>query len=277
MNKINRMAVLLVGELRTWPIAHRYLFNLFADKAQQVDYYFVTWNTSTETGQEVIVTDADVVSPFNDYNQNLVSYKIIEPIGKQRTTFWNQSWLAKVGNILKRQHEQEQGFVYDQVVETRPDIYLRRNTQNRPWEPCKDFDYEAGMLTNNDNGFLCIDDWYFRTNSFTNDLLASRYSYKKPLKHYTTMSKVHWQFYNQHWSMVQHLYRRMLKPRSQEFTPGWKTSTDYSFFCAIRPNFPTDVDLDTVPWETLDQWFISWGRPFNDVFYGPQSPLPVQD
>jgi len=39
---MKRLAVLLVGEYRTWPIASAAIFNFFNNRAEQVDYYFVT-------------------------------------------------------------------------------------------------------------------------------------------------------------------------------------------------------------------------------------------
>lgn len=278
MTKYKRIAVILAGEFRTWPKAAEYLFKLFEDRAEQIDYYFVTWNVCTQMGELKPVTDEDVLAPFRANNKMPYKYKVIEPIGKHRTTFWNQAWLVKVGNILKRRTEQAEDFIYDQVIETRPDIYLRRNP-HVDWLPCKDFEYEGGRPITGENsdgwGFLTMPDFYFRTNSYTNDIVANRYSFKKSKEHYTVTWHVGWQFYNHHWTITNYLIVKLLKPRVYE--EGWPTR-DYKYFCPIRPNFPDGMDLDAQhEWEVLQPLFDSWGHPYNHLFYGPQSNEPIVD
>lgn len=278
MTKFKRIAVILAGEFRTWPRAAEYLFKLFEDRAEQVDYYFVTWNVCTQTGVAKPITDHDVLAPFQKHNVKPYKYLVIDPIGKQRTTFWNHAWLVKVGNILKRRTEQEEDFVYDQVIETRPDIYLKRNPTSR-WVPCKDFEYEGGRPimgdSNYDSGFLTMPDHYFRTNSYTNDIVSNRYSFKKSKEHYTVTWHVGWQFYNHHWTLSNYLIMRLLKPRVYE--EGWPTR-DYKYFCPIRPNFPEDMNLDEQhELHVLQPLFDGWGRPYDHLFYGPQSNEPIVD
>jgi hypothetical protein len=276
----NRIAVLLVGELRTWPKAAKYLFNFFNDRATQVDYYFVTWDISTDTGKQISIGYEDIIHPFNQNNIKLYDYKILAPIGKQRTTFYNQAWLAKVGNLLKRRVEQRENFIYDQVIETRPDIYLRRQSNERfLWSMCKDFEYEGGRpVLGNDgysNGFLTMPDHYWRTNSYTNDIVANRFSFKKSTEHYTVTWHVSWTFYNHHWTISNYMFTKLLKPGSYEES---SSTRDYAYFCAIRPNFPEDMNLDEQhPWEILQPMFINWGQPYNHLNYGPNSSEPIVD
>lgn len=267
VNNINRLAVILIGEFRTWKIASKYLINFFSARATQVDYFFVTWNVTTQTKEILSVTDADIVEPFNAYNGNLVDYKILEPIGRHNTTYYNQAWLAKFGNMLKRKYEQKNNFVYDQVVETRPDCYFRKSDTD--WKICKDFEYEGACPRPHDNGFLGIHDVYFRTTSFTNDLLSNRYKFEKSKDYENLVSSNHWEFTNHHWTMSQVLFNRLLNPISHNDTG------DFTFFCCVRPNFPTDKDLDQIHWKTLDDMFVGWGKPYEDFFYGPRSSTPI--
>ena len=73
--------------------------------------------------------------------------------------------------------KQKENFIYDQVVETRPDVYLRRQPKGiHPWFSCNDFEYEGGRPFADDgsgytNGFLTMADHYWRTNSYTNDII----------------------------------------------------------------------------------------------------------
>lgn len=269
LKNINRLAVILVGEFRTWPTASKYLFNFFSKRAHQVDYFFVTWNVSSQTGELILVTDTDVTGPFDIYNQTLIAHKILEPIGRHSTTFYNQAWLSKIGNILKRQHELKNNIIYDQVVETRPDCYYR--TTDIPWVICKDYEYEGACPKTWKSGLLGISDVYFRTTSSTHDLISDRYSIKRSSPHAKLINKTHWEFTNHHWVMTELLYKRLLLPLSINDTG------DFSFFCCIRPNFPLDKNLDFLTTKTLDEMFIGWGKPHKDFFYGPESSLPIVD
>jgi hypothetical protein len=269
LKTINRLAVILVGELRTWKIASQYLFRLFEERAHQVDYFFVTWNVSTQTGELIPVIESDVLTPFQLHNKNLISYNILEPIGRHRSTFYNQAWLAKMGNILKRRHEINNNFVYDQVVETRPDCYFR--SSDTSWIICKDFEYEGACPRTFDTGLMGITDVYFRSTSSTNDIISNRYYFAKSSSHSHLINETHWQFNNHHWVMCELFSKRMLVPISHNDTG------DFNFFCCIRPNFPMEKDLDQIYWKTLDDLFIGWGRPYDNFFYGPRSSEPLVD
>jgi hypothetical protein len=266
---MKRLAVILVGEYRTWAIAHRYLFKFFDSRAQQVDYFFVTWNVSSQTGELIPVTDTDITTAFAVHNKNLVDYKILEPIGKHRSTFYNQAYLSKVGNLLKRKSEHTGDFVYDQVVETRPDCYFRAN--DKPWVLCTDYEYEGAAPGQWKDGFMGIQDVYFRSSSFGNDLMSDRYYFKRDKDYHALTSTVHWEFSNHHWMMCEILFKRLLKQKSIE------SEEDFEFFCAVRPNFPTHINLDKMKAKELDNLFIGWGRPYDNFFYGPTSTTPKVD
>ena len=267
LKNINRLAVIIVGELRTWKVASQYLFNFFDRRAEQVDYFFVTWSVSSQTGELLQITSDDITEPFEKYNKNLIDYKICEPIGRHKTTYYNQAWLSKLGNMLKRNFEVSNDFVYDQVIETRPDCYFR--SSDTKWVICKDFEYEGACPKTWDSGLLGVTDVYFRTTSFTNDLLSDRYKYMKSAHYNELINDTHWEFNNHHWSLTEMLFKRLLNPISHNDTG------DFTFFCCVRPNFPTDVNLDTINWKTLDDLFIGWGKPFENFFYGPRSQMPM--
>ena len=69
--------------------------------------------------------------------------------------------------------------------------------------------------------------------------------------------------------MTETLFKRILNPISHNDTG------DFTFFCCVRPNFPTDTDLDQINWKILDDMFVGWGRPYDDFFYGPRSSMPI--
>lgn len=264
---MKRIAVLLCGEFRTWAIASQYLFNFFRDRAEQIDYYFVTWNTTTQTGEVLTVTEKDILTPFEQHGQKIFRSAILDQITRTHTTYENQSWLVKTANILKRETEISEGFVYDQVVETRPDIYLRRSKDKlHDWVSCVDFEYEGGCPGHqhvSKDGWLTFPDYYFRTNSYTNDLLSNRYSWTSPRNYFIRGASVGWNLTDHHWVMYQYVCDRRLLPRvyPEKYAKYYQT-TDYNFFCAVRPNFPTDINWDDQPWRLLDDLFISWGQQY---------------
>lgn len=181
------LAVLIAGEFRTWPKCSEYLFRFFEGRAERIDYYFSTWSESNDLpGKEI--TKADVEEKFTQHQKNLVTSAVIRSIGRKASTFYNQAFLAKFANILKREHELKHNFVYDQVVETRPDIYIRRNVGQ--WRLMNDYEFcNCNFITKSQQGFDQIDDVYYRSTSFTNDILANRYWFRKPIDHYVMQ---HW-------------------------------------------------------------------------------------
>lgn len=271
MKDIYKLAVILVGEFRTWAKASKYLFNFFDQRADQVDYFFVTWNVSSQTGELTNIGPQDIIAPFDNHNKNLVSFQILEPIGRHRTTFYNQAYLAKVGNLLKKKHELANNFVYDQVVETRPDCYFR--TTDTPWKLCKDFEFEAdGYPRGWDSGMLGMTDVYIRTSSATNDILADRYYFRRNKDFSAIVEAAHWEFNNQHWTLSDFMLHRKLSSldySESKFNPP-RLCADHRFFCCVRPNFPDDMDLDAENCLKLDKLFISYNK-IENFFYGPRN------
>jgi len=94
--------------------------------------------------------------------------------------------LSKIANKLKQDAEVANQFVYDQVVETRSDIYFRESDpaiaelEYSPWGMlCDDYEYQGGVVGPSpfNEGTLFINDTYTRMNSFTHDILSSRIDY----------------------------------------------------------------------------------------------------
>lgn len=177
---ILRLAVILIGQYRTWPICSKYLLNFFEDKAEQIDYFFVTWNkTSTYfNGQwsesTVDVTDNDITRFFG--NGQKLTYKILPDI-QNIHTYYRMAYLSGEANKLKKDAESSDNFIYDQVVETRPDMYLRSYPKGGlecKWSSCQDFEYNGGEITNIGHRDLFMPDCYLRTNSLTHDIVSQR-------------------------------------------------------------------------------------------------------
>jgi hypothetical protein len=200
-SNINKLAVLICGEFRTWEIGSKYIFEYAENQAVHVDYYFATWDTSNypnlkEFQRKIKITDQDITEKFT--NKKLIDYKIInsEIYQSFKFTFYHQAYLAKIANILKRKYELENDFIYDQVLELRPDLFIPKKLKNL-LTLCKNFEYSIS------HSFYYIDenpgllDWYYRSNSFSNDILADRYYFNDPIGDiYPLMNNNHNLLYN---------------------------------------------------------------------------------
>lgn len=200
---MNTLAVLLAGEFRTWEKCASYMFKFFEGQAERIDYFFATWTESSDLPNKQITQDL-VKEKFIEHDKNLVAQVVIPPIGRKNSTFYNQAYLAKFANVLKRENEIRNNFIYDQVVETRPDIYIRRNVSK--WIAMKDYEFcNCNHITKSSQNFDSIDDVYYRTNSFTNDIMANRYWHRKPYNSYVQMplsDKIYLQSWHNHHCMI---------------------------------------------------------------------------
>lgn len=263
------LAVLLAGEFRTWTKCAEYMFRFFdhqANHIEQIDYFFATWSTSSDLPGKTIMVE-DVQSSFNQHGKNLVSVSVIPTINRKSSTFYNQAYLAKVVNILKRENEIKNDFIYDQVVETRPDIYIR--SAGVPWRPMTDYQVcNCNFYGKTDIGFSEIDDVYYRSNSFTNDILANRYWYRKSHSsyvHYGTGAIQNW--HNHHCMIAEYL-----KLNNIEFVCEPDSADYLGSHIAVRQQ-AIDVDFDKGQvqelkekhqpynqhsWQTIDDRPIDW-------------------
>lgn len=251
------IAVLIAGEFRTWSKCSEYLFHFFENRAEQIDYFFATWTTSHDLPGKHI-SESDIRNPFNLHKKNLVGINVIPQIGRKVSTFYNQAYLAKVANILKRESEIKNNFVYDQVVEVRPDIYIRPS--NRPWILLSDYEVcNCGHMITSQNGFDAIDDVYYRSNSITNDIIANRYWYRKSPEHYTHIEQTIENWHNHHTMIMEYFTLNGIK--------FMKHQIDFvSPHIAVRQE-AVDVDFNIGKLEELKEKyqpsFHSWQKPDN--------------
>jgi hypothetical protein len=243
----NRVAVLLIGELRTWEHSSNYIINALNSVAENVDWYLVTWDTDESSGESIHIVDADVLLPFQKNNIEPAGYKILPTIGKQRTTFYNNAWLSKVANILKREVECSEDFVYDNVIECRVDLYLKKNNKNL--QPCHEFEL-IGPSAGNLNGIMASADLYFRSGSYTNDILSNRYRSRPAKNHYTMVSQVYQKFNDHHWVLNQYIKSKFLDV----------LTVKDSLMVPFRDNFPTDENLDNMSFEELNDLFFNFKK-----------------
>lgn len=261
MSKNNRLAVLLVGDLRLWKRAAPYIFEFAEGLSNSVDYYFATWSKTRDywwPEEKSInsirdVTEREISEPFGD--RNLIDIKIIDQakaIPRQHLTIYYQSFLAKLANLAKNRYEFENGFVYDNVIEIRPDLYVSYERLLQPEDRLPgEFEYIAGPeYINNTFPYPQINDFYSRSSSFGNDVIANRFfrqcfMYSGKLNPNHTPSGP-----NNHWVLLDYLYARRMSGRA-----FGHYETDGQI--PIRPNFP-ECDLNNVSLDDIKEWDMEW-------------------
>lgn len=250
----SKTAVLLCGEFRAWPRAAEYIFKFVEHYYENVDYYFATWSTTRDywrpeaksIATQRPVTEIDVTSKFG--NRNLINYKIIDisTVPQHHISFFYQTHLAKIVNILKRRYELDNDIVYDQVIELRPDVYIPIMVDKI--SDCKDFEYSIVPIYRAHGTELpSMGDLYFRTNSFGNDVLSTRNYYNKldEIKKFLDVNKFTPGYETMpgtsdvHWILLDFLYKR----RMFDY-PGGKYESNLA--TVIRPNFPDDLDAYSI-------------------------------
>lgn len=247
---IDRLAVVVAGELRTWTKISNYILSAFKNKAKQVDYFFVTWDTS----ENIPINKDNITMTFQ--NENLIAYKIVKNISESHT-FYRQQNLIKIGNILKQEYELSNNFVYDQVVVTRPDVFLKNN-EKVEWIHCTDFVYRVGWFIQsliNENLVNICDDLYYRSNSMTDDFMSVKgikdmSSFDDKLEF---MSVFYTQYKDNHSLFAKFCDDHQLS-HFEEYVHN--VDSDFQNFVIIRSHHNiNDIDLNTIDNEELSNLF----------------------
>lgn len=192
-HKFDRIAVVFVGHIRTLTVClpnNRYFFNRMG---KQVDYYVVTWDEFDYESSDYQRDDLLDMSKKIDQGRNIEVYfgsllKGIKMISSDTLDFnkistseyrglWkmlNLTYLSKIGNLLKQTYEKENNFIYDQVIEMRPDIVHNphREYKDSWFFNCKDNELVTDLCKYNmqkSDSEILIGNWYWRMNSNTHN------------------------------------------------------------------------------------------------------------
>lgn len=242
MHKVKKLAVLLAGDFRSWPRAAEYIFKFASNKAESVDYYFATWTTTRDywypqsksiTTQRT-VTEQDVTDKFKELNITLIDFRLVQPLQEHYpSSFYYQSYLANIANILKRRYELDHNFIYDQVIEIRPDLFIVSDDDRvfNNFECLLDVVYESDP-PDHKRQFPEAVDFYYQTNSFGSDIMTRRYFYHKLMEaeKISRNAYTHWPLpMHNHWIWADYLFARRLI--AIQNLPSTRQ-------IAIRSNFP---------------------------------------
>lgn len=118
MEKIYKnLAVFYRGHLRTWKYVKDVNFSIFQSIADNVDYYFTTWN-------EPYLDIKDLENDFK--NRNLIKILTLEKDNIHFNPWFSTPWM--IHNILPFKAEREKTVKYDAVIDIRPDVMIYRAT-----------------------------------------------------------------------------------------------------------------------------------------------------
>ena len=191
-HKFDRIAVIFVGHIRTLTVClpnNRYFFNRMG---KEVDYYVVTWDEfdyessdyqelglldlskKIDQGRNIQVYFGSLLKGIRMISNNTLDFN--EIITSKNRGLWkmlNLTYLSKIGNSLKQAYEKENNFVYDQVIETRPDIvhYPHGQKEFPFFFKCDNNDLitDLSIWNATSSSKFLIGNWYWRMNSETHN------------------------------------------------------------------------------------------------------------
>lgn len=120
--KLNKIAVVLIGDWRTGSIVSKYTKEFFSKLSQKVDYYIVSYDN---------IDEQTIKNSYPDANIKLINTTGIDSV------YFSRAYLSKLGlELIADRHDPNHRKVnyinltkiqlfYEQVIETRPDLYLK--------------------------------------------------------------------------------------------------------------------------------------------------------
>lgn len=169
--KFKRIAVLIRGHKRTWDWCKHNIFHVYENIAEQVEWYFVTWQTPDlnliQLKQDFRTKNLiDIITvPTSWYNYFNVGPP---PYGQDSGPWYSPAWLSY--NALPSKKLRQQHVNYDAVFDQRPDAIPYIST---PY--FKNID--ATTLYSTAENLSEVNDIGFMSDSRTYDILASRFTY----------------------------------------------------------------------------------------------------
>ena len=170
-----RIAVCISGQLRNREIAYKNQIWFWKKNGHEVDYFVHTWKYSadrTSVSKPYVYRDID----DSEYNQFIEVYKPKKHMfdGKQQSFFYDYDHWSSLfysfsqSILLKREYEIENGFEYDIVIKSRPDVVF---------DPCSNcrfdkldnntlFSTHGGIMEHEFNMFN-VNDCVFFANSYS--------------------------------------------------------------------------------------------------------------
>jgi len=272
-----RIAVCLSGQLRNWELAYSNQINHWSYGGHEIDYFTHTWDYS---GDRTHISADYVNRDINkeEYDRFIQTYKPKKSIldsKKQHFFNGNDHWSSlfygfSQSILLKREYELENGFEYDIVIKSRPDVIF--NPHNGPSWPVIEqektnsasYQYFKEIYSNNklftthggqmphEFDMFNINDCVFLSNSYTMDLMINMYFYRQQkinkkipnYKNYDIMGP-----------------GVLIGEYCRDYGITTEVGVDY-LETLIKDGCPTDLDLLTPKgYRAMDKYFREWYQP----------------
>jgi len=112
----DRIAVIYRGHLRTWDYVKDINFKFFESISKEIDYYFITWD---------LYENPLIEKDFE--GRNLIKFLSISKDTEFYQADYGPAWL--LNNILPYKKLREKTVSYDAVIDTRPDVILKKTNE----------------------------------------------------------------------------------------------------------------------------------------------------
>lgn len=186
MTQQGRIAIFLRGYHRMWHLSNPHIFNTFESiyGAENIDWYVLFWKTSTTDLKKL----RDTFAGKNIIYCNLID-EAVYPIPRDievesdvpwrayRPYYWRPAYLDSLLIMEKCKTELQHGVLYDTVIFARSDvIYCCTDIENERI-PLQPFYYSnlENEFCNDQHYDICADDVYYKADSISADIIASRF------------------------------------------------------------------------------------------------------
>lgn len=167
---MKHIAVIFRGHVRTWEYNYKTAFDFYDSIADNVDYYFVTWQMKNFYGKSVI-------DSFENNNKRLI--KFLDVYDEAHYNSWKgPSWLNY--SIIPYKLQREREVKYDAVFDTRPDIIYEKVKYKAINDVQPNTLYTTGFVCQmgpDNKRHIGVEDHFFMSSSEVHNRMNTRHVY----------------------------------------------------------------------------------------------------
>jgi hypothetical protein len=187
--KQNKTAIFIRGHKRTWDWIKQSTFKTFEQAyGTDIDWYVAAWKSNT-TDYESLSKDFDgknlksfYIIDENDYPMPMTirghgESDVFNKWIYKLDCYWRLAYLDQILSRDKIKNEFDSCIRYDTVLFTRFDLYhiLDDDNNNEKYVKPKPFTISAETTRDEDFDFAVFDDWQYKTDSLTSDIVSFRF------------------------------------------------------------------------------------------------------
>ena len=167
-NNLPRTAVILRGHVRTWPVAGPHHVQTLRRYFREVHWYVSLWNSdSADISSITQILWPDPIIFSEQIKPSSCPAGVYNPL-------LAPSWQSHRCDAAKVKQEKSQGWYYDMVIDTRPDVYIDLQSVLPAIKPHTTMVAGIGPSWV-DGQSLGMDDWLFVSDSHTHSKLSQRH------------------------------------------------------------------------------------------------------